>query len=77
MHRTQISLEDDQYAFLAGEARKADISIAEWLRRMIAARMREQSQAEDLLEALVGIAEGDGRAAGRDHDHYLHGSKLL
>jgi hypothetical protein len=74
MCRTQISIEDEQHAYLEREARSAGISIAELLRRMITERMREQSEAHDPLEALAGLAEGDGAPAGREHDRYLHGA---
>ena len=75
MHRTQISLKDEQYLFLAREAKAVGISIAELLRRMVDTRMREQNAADDPLEALVGIAEGDGTAAGREHNSYLYSSR--
>lgn len=75
MHRTQISLKEEQYAFLAGEARRVGVSIAELLRRMVSARMQERAGADDPLEALMGIAEGDGTAVGREHDRSLYRSR--
>ena len=68
MHRTQISIEDEHYAYLVREARNAGVSMAELLRRMIVERMRGQTEARDPLDVLAGIAESDGATAGREHD---------
>ncbi|MFM8330832.1 MAG: hypothetical protein ACKN9T_04010 [Candidatus Methylumidiphilus sp.] len=76
MHRTEITLEDEEYAFLLGEARTIGITIAELLHGMVTTRMRAQSlQADDPLEDLIGIAEGDGSAVGREHDWHLRKSR--
>ena len=75
MHRTQISIEDKQYTFLFGEARRLGVSIAELLRRMISERMLEQTDEGDPMDSLVGIAEGDGSAVGREHDSYFYGHR--
>lgn len=75
MHRTQISIEDEHYAYLVREARSAGVSIAGLLRQMIVERMQGQTEASDPLDALAGIAEGDGTTVGREHDRYLYGSR--
>lgn len=72
MHRTQISLGEDQYRFLVAEARRLGVSLAEVVRRLIAERMAGREEAEDPFEALAGAGEGDGRFSGRDHDHILY-----
>lgn len=74
MHRTQISLEPDQYRRLGDEARRRGISLAALIRSLIDDHLGHgQAPEEDPLEGLVGIAEGTGEAVGREHDRYLYG----
>lgn len=73
MHRTQISLEEKQYAFLLQSSRRQGISISELIRQLIEEYRLSQLVENDPLTALAGIAEGDGQAGGRDHDCFLHG----
>jgi hypothetical protein len=74
MHRTQISLEPEHHAFLAMEARRLRVSIAEVVRRLVAERIAAcRDQAEDPLDALAGFVQGDGSSVALEHDHYLYG----
>lgn len=75
MHRTQISLEPEQYRRLGDEARRRGISLAALIRDLIDNHLgRSRESEDDPLEGLVGIAEGTGEAVGREHDRHLYGS---
>jgi len=74
MHRTQISLEPEQYRRLGDEAHRRGISLAALIRSLIDEHLgRSQEPEEDPLEGLVGIGEGTGDAIGRDHNRHLYG----
>jgi hypothetical protein len=74
MHRTQISLEPEQYHQLGEEARRRGISLAALIRGLIDEHLgRKQPPEEDPLDGLVGIGEGTGEPVGREHDRYLYG----
>jgi hypothetical protein len=78
MHRTQISLDERHYEFLVTEARRARVSLAEVVRRLISERMDAQDDEDDPIERLAGIASGKGSPAeadaiARDHDQHLYG----
>ncbi|MCG6939823.1 MAG: ribbon-helix-helix domain-containing protein [Thiohalocapsa sp.] len=74
MHRTQISLEPEQYRRLGDEARRRGISLAALIRGLIDEHLdRSQPPADDPLDALIGIGEGSGEPVGRDHDRHLYG----
>jgi hypothetical protein len=75
MHRTQVSLEPEQYRRLGDEARRRGISLAALIRGLIDEHLdRDQPPADDPLDALIGIGEGSGEPVGRDHDRHLYGS---
>ena len=74
MHRTQISLEPEHYGFLATEARRLGVSMAEVVRRILEDRMRDARQRDPFAD-LVGAGEGDGRFSGADHDRVLYGDR--
>jgi hypothetical protein len=75
MHRTQVSLEPEQYRRLGDEARRRGISLAALIRGLIDEHLdRGQPPADDPLDALIGIGEGSGEPVGRDHDRHLYGS---
>jgi hypothetical protein len=74
MHRTQISLEPEQYRQLGEEARRRGISLAALIRGLIDEHLgRKQPPEKDPLDGLVGIGEGTGEPVGRKHDRYLYG----
>ncbi|MBK1706060.1 hypothetical protein CKO40_16230 [Halochromatium glycolicum] len=76
MHRTQISLEPDQYQRLGDEARRRGISLAALIRSLIDEHLgRDQPPEKDPLDALIGVGEGSGEAVGRDHNHFLYGKQ--
>lgn len=73
MHRTQISLEEKQYLFLAQESRRRGVSLSDLIRQFVAEEMRQSPSIEDPLDKLTGMAEGPGDAIGREHDRFLYG----
>lgn len=75
MHRTQISLEPEQYRRLGDEARQRGISLAALIRGLVDEHLgRNQQPAEDPLEGLIGIGEGTGEPVGREHNRHLYES---
>lgn len=74
MHRTQISLELEQYHRLGEEARSKGLSLSALIRNLIDEHFGKQGPLdEDPLEALVGIGRGNGEAVGREHNRHLYG----
>ena len=78
MHRTQISLEKDQYDLLTREARRRGLSLSALLRQLIGERYQKapaRRRPADPLRAITGIASGTGEAVGRKHNKFLYGSR--
>jgi metal-responsive CopG/Arc/MetJ family transcriptional regulator len=75
MHRTQISLKDDQYANLMQEAQRRGISLSELIRRLADEFLDNQATTESALDRLAGIGQGSGEPVGRDHNRYLYADK--
>ena len=76
MHRTQISLEPEQYRQLGDEARRRGVSLAALIRSLIDDHLRRQQPPEqDPLDGLIGIGAGSGEAVGREHDRHLYGHR--
>jgi len=74
MHRTQISLELEQYRQLGEEARRLGISMSALVRQIVDAHFGARpARREDPLESLIGIGVGTGEPAGLRHDRYLYG----
>ena len=73
MHRTQISLEENQYERLMVLARQEGISLSALIRRMLDSQLTAYPATPDPLDELMGIAEGTGEPVSEDHDHYLYG----
>ena len=74
MHRTQISLEEQQYHHLKRYAKESQQSISAVIRGLLD---RYIDQAEDdlpdnPLTRLKGIVSGDGTAIGREHNQHLY-----
>ena len=75
MHRTQISLEHEQYRQLGMEARRHGISLSALIRRLVDNHFKSETRLEgDPLEAVTGIGAGTGAPVGREHNRYLYGS---
>ncbi len=75
MHRTQISLEQEQYHRLGIEARRRGISMSALIRNLVNEHFIAASgPAQDPLEAVTGIGSGTGDPVGREHNRYLYGS---
>ena len=72
MHRTQVLIDDWQYAALKARAEREGRSLSEILRELIAAQLSQQKSAGNNLSAIEGIGE-DRAAYGRDHDQHLYG----
>lgn len=74
MHRTQISLEHEQYRLLGVEARRQGISLSALIRSLVDEYFgSDRAPEEDPLEAVIGIGSGTGGSVGREHNHYLYG----
>ena len=75
MHRTQISLEHEQYRLLGIEARRQGISLSALIRRLVDGYFKSRTDLkQDPLEAVTGIGSGTGDPVGREHNRYLYGS---
>jgi hypothetical protein len=74
MHRTQILLDEAQYAFLLERSRMEKVGLSGLLRRLVAEAMAETDR-DDALARLAGIGEGDGAPEGREHDRFLYGER--
>ena len=75
MHRTQISLEHEQYRRLGDEARRRGISLSALIRRLVDEHFGAgTTSASDPLEAIEGIGSGTGEPVGREHNRYLYRS---
>ncbi len=75
MHRTQISLEHEQYRLLGIEARRRGISLSALIRSLVDEYFNAGSgPVQDPLEAVTGIGTGTGDPVGREHNRYLYGS---
>jgi hypothetical protein len=72
MHRTQISLEQDQYEKLLSESQRLGISLSEAIRRLIDAHFEGQPTETSPLDTITGIGVGSGDAVGREHNRYLY-----
>ena len=77
MHRTQISLEPEQYDLLMREARRRGVSLASVVRTLVTEQLRTPKRAagKSPLAAISGIGEGDGQAVGSKHNEFLYGRK--
>jgi hypothetical protein len=75
MHRTQILLEDKQYAALKAWARRVDKSLSEVVRQAVDRLLGcDAAQGEaSKLNDICGIAADPGGPSGRDHDKILYG----
>ena len=78
MHRTQISLEIEQYDLLVREAQQRGISLAAVVRGMIVKQLQKPERGNakpSQLAAVTGLGEGDGHAIGRNHNEFLYARK--
>lgn len=74
MHRTQISLEQEQYRRLGEEARRRGISLSALIRRLVDEHLGRGGRPEDdPVAAVAGIGTGSGEPVGREHNRYLYG----
>jgi plasmid stability protein len=74
MHRTQLLLDDWQYAALKARAEREGRSISDLLRELITQQVGVPQPGASDLEPMRGIAE-DKAAYGRDHDRFLYGKQ--
>lgn len=76
MHRTQISLEREQYELLTREAQRRGVSLSALLRELVGARYQRpkasQRQRPDALASITGLGAGSGEAVGRKHNRLLY-----
>jgi hypothetical protein len=74
MHRTQISLEPEQYRRLGDEAERLGISLSALIRRLVDEHFgNEVATGTDPIDELCGMAFGTGEPVGRNHNRYLYG----
>ena len=73
-HRTQVLLEVWQHAALKSLAEREGGSISDLVRRILSERLRPRPSRRKGLTAIAGIGR-DQRAAGRDHDRWLYGTR--
>jgi len=78
MHRTQISLEREQYDLLATEAQRRGVSLAAVIRDLITGKLGKSPRLRretDPLAGITGIGSGTGEPVGRNHNRLLYGRK--
>lgn len=76
MHRTQISLKQEQYRRLRAEAQRKGISLSGLIRSIVDDHfVSAGSPAQDPLDALGGIGLGTGDPVGREHNPHLYGAR--
>ena len=74
MHRSQIILREDQYAYLVNEAQRQGTSISQVVRELIDEHMTPtRDLSSDPFFDIIGMVEGDDPHAALDHDHYIYG----
>ena len=74
MHRTQISLEEQQYENLIAESQRRRISLSALIRQLVTDHFAsEPASHTNPLAQITGIGEGDGAAVGREHNRFLYG----
>jgi len=72
MHRTQISLEHEQYQALVRESRKRRMSLSAIIRELVEKGLSSSDNSANPLDRLAGIAEGTGDTVGREHNRFLY-----
>lgn len=78
MHRTQISLETEQYELLTREAQRRGVSLSALLRELVGARYQRskpKGSRPDPLASITGLGAGTGERVGRKHNRLLYGRK--
>ena len=77
MHRTQILLEERQYAAIRAWARRTDKGLSEFIRlavdRFLGAEMRPKKS--PLLSSIRGIGSDAAGPSGAEHDRFLYGKR--
>ncbi len=75
MHRSQIMLNEQQHAYLVGEAQRRGVSISQIVRDLVEEHIAQNRDLEnDPFFDIIGMVEGDDPDAAVDHDHYIYGS---
>lgn len=79
MHRTQISLEREQYELLRRDARRRGVSLSALLRELVAERFQRRRPSGrtgvDPLGRITGLGAGSGEPVGRQHNRLLYRRK--
>jgi hypothetical protein len=74
MHRSQIMLKEEHYAYLVTEAQRQDKSISQIVRELIDEQIaRSRNLEDDPFFEIIGMVEGDGEPVGRSIDYYVYG----
>lgn len=73
MIRTQISLDEAAYREAKDEARRQGISLAEFLRRLVAAALRQRRTSEHPWMRHAGQVSSNDRSASRSVNAVVYG----
>lgn len=75
MHRTQVLLEDRQYAALRTWARRADMGLSEMIRLAVERLLGSEKKAgpSRRLKDICAIRSDSGGPSGGEHDKILYG----
>jgi hypothetical protein len=74
MHRSQIILKEDQYAYLVNKAQRQGKSVSQIVRDLIDEHIvRTRDLENDPFFDIIGMLEGDDPNAAIDHDYYVYG----
>lgn len=79
MHRTQISLEEQQYHNLRQYARQRKLSISAIIRELLEQHVPATApDNEDIspLKQLKGIVSGKGKTTGKNHNDVLYAHEI-
>ncbi len=77
MHRAQVLLQERHYAFPKTESKRQGKTISGLLREIVDDHVQNQTREDDPLWDLIGFAEGEDAATGREHDKHLYGGSKL
>jgi hypothetical protein len=76
MHRSQIMLKEDQYAYLVSQAQRQGKTISQVVRELIDEHIAQtRDLTDDPFFDLIGMVEGNGEPVGRNIDDYLYGTE--
>lgn len=69
--RMQVTIDTAQHRALAARAAAMGISLAEYIRRVLAADLDDTVQREGDISEIFGIGDSGGSDVAREKEHYL------